>query len=107
VVLIGQLEELLTSRDYEQIAADSRADHTVASRNDDMLMVLTVTDGLRDALAEADDATLTAVATPWSQAEEFYGQADPGGLADWLRELAALARRACARSDRLYCWICV
>ncbi|MEE1784469.1 hypothetical protein PUR71_16395 [Streptomyces sp. SP17BM10] len=36
----------------------------------------------------------------------FSTPPDVDVLADFLRELAALARRAVAREQRLYCWIC-
>lgn len=67
------------------------------------MVVDAVSDTLQRALAEADDARLAEVAVPWPQIEEFYGHAKPENLAEWLRELAALARRSLARSEHLCC----
>jgi hypothetical protein len=66
--------------------------------------VLTLTDELQSAMADADDERLAAMAVPWSQIEEFQG-ATPDGLAPWLSEFAKLARRARDKGERLYCWV--
>jgi len=68
--------------------------------------VVTLTDELQTALADADGARLASVAVPWSHTEEFFGQGDPQILAGLLHELAELARRARNRGERLYCWVC-
>ncbi|MGW1102095.1 hypothetical protein [Streptomyces sp. NPDC002540] len=45
------------------------------------------------------------MAGPWSRIEEFHDDCEPGSLADFLKELAALAAEAGARREphRLYC----
>jgi hypothetical protein len=106
-VQLWTLEALLTSRDYDQIAAGPRAGKALVIRDEGEGVVVTLTDELQDALAAADDAQLASVAVPWSQTEEFWGQDDPQMLAELLHELAELARRARSRDERLYCWICV
>jgi len=76
-VLMGTLEELLTGRPYDDVAADPRfaaapgsdpadADDTEA---DDVVVALT--DTLRNALAAASDRRLSEVAASWSRTEEL------------------------------------
>jgi len=69
--------------------------------------VLTLTDSLSAALANASNDFLEQVAGPWSETEEFWDAADPRVLADFLKELSGLARRAAESRNRLYCWVCV
>lgn len=69
--------------------------------------MVTLTDEIQAALADADGDRLSSIAIPWSQTQEFWGQGDPDTLAGLLGELAELARRARARNERLYCWVCV
>jgi hypothetical protein len=107
VVQLGTLEELLTGRPYDDIAAEPRSGHSVAIRDGGDVLVLTLTDSLTSALAEATPERLAEVAVPWSLTEEFWGSAEPGMLAEFLRDLAGLASRAQASSQRLYCWTCV
>ena len=107
LVQMGTLEALLTGRDYDQIVAGPRAGQTLASQDRGERLVVTLTDELRDALAHAGNERLTSIAVPWSQTDEFFGQGDPQLLAEVLRELAELARRAHSKDERLYCWVCV
>ena len=105
VVQGGTLEELLTGRPYEGIEQDPRWGQSLATRNGGEGLVLTLTDGLVDALAEADADRLAEVAIPWSQTEEFWGAGDPEELSALLRDLAGLAREARARNESVYCWV--
>jgi hypothetical protein len=66
-----------------------------------------LTDELQAALAAAPGDQIVAAATPWSHDEEWDGVADPETLANFLLELADLARQAGQRGERLYCWICL
>ena len=75
VVQGGTLEELLTGRTYEEIEQDPRWGQSLAVRDGGERLVLTVTDGLIDALAQASPERLASAAVPWSQTEEFWGQA--------------------------------
>jgi len=50
--------------------------------------VVTLTDPLTAALAEASDETLERVARPWSETEEFWNVANPADLAEFLKEFA-------------------
>jgi hypothetical protein len=107
VVQLGTLEELLTGRSYDEIAEDPRSGHLVGTRDGGERVVCTITDSLMAALAQASSEALQRIAEPWSQTEEFWGTADPEGLAEILGDLAGLARRAQANGRRLYCWVCV
>lgn len=107
VVQGGTLEELLTGRPYDALDSDPRWGRVLASRGADQRLVLTVTDGLVVALADAGADALTAVAGPWSRTEEFWGTADPGHLGAVLDQLAELAREARRCGAGVYCWVCV
>lgn len=104
VVIMGKLEELLTGRPYDEIVADERCGEAVAFEGDGELLVLTVTDGLRDGLAAATE--LGGVVAAWSQAEELRGW-DAAELGEILRELVDLAKEAAGKGERLYCRVCV
>ncbi|MGH3346362.1 MAG: hypothetical protein ACRDO4_05225 [Nocardioides sp.] len=104
-VQLGTLEELLTGRAYDDIAVDPG--QVVASRDAGRCMVVSVSDELVTALAASSDGRLAEVVVPWSQTEEFWGDADPADLHAVLRDLAALARRAQNEGLRLYCWVSV
>jgi hypothetical protein len=107
VVQMGRLEELLTGRPYDEIAAERRSGQPLAIRDGGERVVLALADSLTNALAEASPERLAEVAAPWSRTEEFWGSADPDMLTELLRDLAGLAGRAHASNQRLYCWICV
>ncbi|MCR3748336.1 hypothetical protein [Lentzea californiensis] len=104
VVVMGGLEELLTGRPYGDVLKDPRCGHGLALENDGEVVVLTVTDGLRDGLAEASE--LDEIAVAWARTEELEGF-DPAVLAEMLHELKALAVQAVEDGERLYCWTCV
>ncbi|MFF0411840.1 hypothetical protein ACFYUY_15520 [Kitasatospora sp. NPDC004745] len=63
-------------------------------------------DDVRDALAGAGDERLPPAVAVWAVAEE-WGGADPAELLPVAEELVALAGRARAAGERLYCWICL
>ena len=104
VVVMGKLEALLTGRAYEDVVDDERSALLLAMEGDGEVLVLTVTDGLRDGLDQAGE--LSEIASAWARAEELSGW-DPQQLAGVLRELQALARNAVSKGERLYCWVCV
>lgn len=107
VIQMRTLEALLTGEQYDVIAGRPRAAHVVAERDQGAALVVTLTDELLAALAAAPRDQIVAAAARWSEDEEFYGQADPEVLADFLLELADLARQADRRGERLYCWTCL
>ena len=106
-VQMATLEALLTDRTYDEVLGDVLHHRVVAERNSGAVQVVTLTDVLTRALADADDDRLAAVAIPWSRTDEFLGGADPTELAILLQELAALTRRARDRGERIFCWACV
>jgi hypothetical protein len=107
VVQGGTLEELLTGRAYEQIEADPRWGQSLAVRDGGERIVLTLTDGLIDALAQTSGERFAEVAVPWSETEEFWGAGDPSALTPLLIDLADLCREPRSRGDQVYCWVCV
>lgn len=107
IVQFGTLEALLTGVDYDTVTTNPRWGRVLTLLDDGERVVVSLTDGVRTALADADAARLREVAEPWSRTEELDGWAEPDDLAAVLVELAALAGQASARGDQLYCWICV
>lgn len=108
-VQLGTLEELLTGRSYEEVADDPRQSAEIgpapkAGGDAAEHGVVTLTDSLAAALADADRERLAEVAVPWSRTDEFWGDTDPELLTDFLVRFADLARRARDRGHRLYCW---
>ncbi|MEU0879053.1 hypothetical protein ABZ345_10680 [Lentzea sp. NPDC005914] len=103
-VVLGKLEELLTGRAFDEVVVDPRAGGGVAVEHGGELMVLTVTDELRDGLAAADG--LGEVAVRWAGIEELGGS-DAEVLEDVLGQLKELAATAVEKDERLYCWVCV
>jgi len=109
VVNMGTLEELLTGRDHEAVMTDERSGGSPA--NDEIAPeghgVITLTDSLRDALAEADDLRLGEVVGPWSRTEELqqpgWRDTTEAEHLEFLRTLRGLAQRASAAGGhRLY-----
>jgi hypothetical protein len=63
---------------------------------------------VRDTLASVEDARLPELAARWAQIEEFPRYTDTASAAlELATDLIALARRARAAGDRLYCWTCL
>src|SRR4051812_13566725 len=100
------LESLLTGVDYDTVVDNPRWGDSIADNGEDR-GVLTVTGELRAALATADAGQLAAVAVPWAQIDEFDGEAEPAHLAARLTQLAALARTATERGQRLDCRVAI
>ncbi|RBY90469.1 hypothetical protein DQ244_13620 [Blastococcus sp. TBT05-19] len=91
VVALGTLTELLTGVDYDTVLEDPRHGADVASTPTGDVMVMTVSDALREAVGSADDARLTGAAQAWSRTEELE-HVDPADLLGMLRELRDLSR---------------
>lgn len=108
-VKLARLETLLTGRSFDEVVEDDRSAAMVAMVDDGERLVLTVTDELFTALAGSDEARLRSVVAEWSQTEEFVldGGVDVDLLSADLLALGELARRASARGERMYCWLCV
>jgi hypothetical protein len=105
-VIMGKLEEALTGQDYWVITADPQYGRMVAERGDQGPWVTKVSSQLQAELARADSDKLTRTAAEWSHAEELHG-ASPEDMIWVLEELSDLARRATAKDEQLYCWVCL
>ncbi|GGO55444.1 hypothetical protein GCM10012287_46730 [Streptomyces daqingensis] len=106
-VLLGQAVALLLREPFSRIDEYPRFCDPVTPPEEENTFVLTVPDEVRDALADATRERLAEICIPWSQAEEFYGPADPDWLTGFLNELAAVAVRARPLGHRLYCRVLV
>ncbi|MEJ8657785.1 hypothetical protein [Streptomyces sp. MS1.AVA.4] len=104
-LMLGAAEALLVGRLFEDVAAQPRFNHLLSDPDADSTWVVTLTDQLRDALAEASTERLAEVAVIWSRAEEFDGSGDPDSLAGFLEQLARIAREAREQRNGLYCWM--
>lgn len=107
VVMVGTLEALLTGRSYEEVTQDARWGKAVVVLDEGERVVVTLTDQLVHALADADDERLTEVAESWAATEEFHGRGEADVLAGTLGDLATLARGARDAGQGVYCWVCV
>ena len=99
-VNLGFLEAFLTGHTYEEVTALPRQGAAVSDTSQ-LPVIVAVTDTLRDALATATDEQIPTVAARWAETEELAGT-DPAGLADFIRRLADLARKA--DNQHLYCY---
>ena len=109
-IQLGTLEALLRDVDYDAVTEEPRHCCLLTDPDSESKWVVTLTDTLRDALAEASEARLAEVAIPWSQTEEFQYSASEDLadlLADFLGRFAELARHARDQQLRLYCWMCL
>lgn len=106
VVVLGQLEAVLTGRPVMDILRDP-GHKQVAIRDGGERLVIPVGARLEQALATLEQPAILGVAEAWSQAEELYGRAQADDLADVIRQLAALAHTAQATRRHVYCWMCV
>lgn len=109
VVTLGTLESLLRGIEYEDLENDPRRGGSPSDEEaPEDRAVLTVTDTLRDALADASDDDLRRVAEPWSRTEELTmeGMEDVTveDHLDFLRKLRDLAASARRQGHRLYCY---
>jgi hypothetical protein len=107
VVNLGMFEELLTGRTFDEQLGDPLSRVIVANRDGGERLVIRIGDGFISAIADSDPNRLQELATPWSQIEEFYGQADPADLSRFLLRLRELAAQATSSNQHVYCWICV
>lgn len=107
-VVMGLLESLLTGQDYDSVLDNPRQGEVLAAA-DDGVMVVALTDELRDALATSDESRLSVVGAELAATEELDASdaEDVAAVIGGVRELAALARSAQARGEGLYCWVCL
>jgi hypothetical protein len=96
------VEVFLSGRSAEEIRQGDHNGKLVASVDDYQVVVERVSDDLTASLAAATSERIAEAAESWLGFEDFQGS-DTSGLAGFLGDLAALARRAAARKEHLYC----
>lgn len=101
-VMLGRLAERLLGLPYAEVTSHPRHG-TVLAGDDQGPWVVTLSDDLVTALAQASPARLTAIALHWSASHGIPDQ-DPEVLAAGVGELGELADRARAVRHTLYCW---
>lgn len=103
---LAPVEVFLTGRSAEAVKENPRNGKLLAEAEDHQVVVVTLSDELTASLAEASSERLAEAAESWSHFEDFQGT-DTSGLAGFLGDLSSLARRATARNEHLYCYLCV
>lgn len=106
-VQLGQLDGLLTGRPFEDVLDDGESFAIIADADGGERLVMRLGRPFEDAILAASDDALQRVAEPWSQTEEFFGQASPAELATFLRELRDLTGEARRDDKAVYCWLSV
>ncbi|MCU1643813.1 MAG: hypothetical protein JWN03_4088 [Nocardia sp.] len=108
-VQIGRLESLMRRIDFDQVLGQPRWCDLITSINlRTGPWVVTVTETLRESLADADESTIERTAAIWARGQEFSCNdilCLAESLAKFLFDFAALAREAKAESRQLYCWM--
>lgn len=104
VVALGRLEAALTARPYDEVAKGPRCGKLVAMSDDGDTLVLTVTDELRDALAELNADGVAAAAAAWAIDETSKPSEDS---VPFLTAFAELATRAVAQGERMYGYVVI
>jgi hypothetical protein len=100
------VEVFLTGRNAKAVKDNPRSGMVLAEADDDGAVVMTLSDEFTAGLAAASDGLLGEAAESWSRSGVALEGTDTPGLAVILGDLASLARRAAARNDRLYCYLC-
>lgn len=103
VVDLGLFEGMLTGKSFDAQMADPHSRPIVADR--DGVLVIRIGDEFMGQLAAAEDQRLVELAVPWSQIEEFHGQASVPGLSDLLLRLKGLAKHTVETGEHAYCWL--
>ena len=103
--LLGEVEAHLTGRPSEDVEDAPRFGNLLSDPRDEGRWLITLTDELRDALARANPAHLTATAAAVLDADDGPQAWDEDLLADFLTRLAALAGHAAEQRQGLYCLI--
>lgn len=116
VVALGKLVTLLAGPSYEEMAMAGAIpiDHIpgpeLLTREDGELFIVELDVLVRDTLADATEAVLDDVAFVWANSEEFLLGRETWFEADEARpamdDLVAIARRARAADQMLYCVVC-
>jgi hypothetical protein len=102
-VMMRTLQSLLTGIAYDELPEGE----LLATEGEDGPWILQLSEGLRDALADAQPSRLPVVAEQWVATEEFWDEATAAEVLPFLGEITALAGRARHAGERLYCWMCL
>jgi len=105
VVVMAQLEAILTGCTYDEASKRPRSGQLLSSPDAESAFILSVSDTLQEALAAATHASLAETAGPWSETDELrqYGTTSDTAL-EVLLLLSGLASRARSTGLRLFCW---
>ncbi|MFC9436552.1 hypothetical protein [Nocardia sp. NPDC057030] len=105
VIAMAELEAILTGSTYEETSELPRSGQLLSSPEAESAFIVSVSDTLQEALAEAEHSALAGVAAEWANTEELR---DDGVTADIALEvlvlLSGLASRARSKNFRLFCW---
>ncbi|MFF2023545.1 hypothetical protein ACFVW2_17375 [Streptomyces sp. NPDC058171] len=105
VVVIAQLEAVLTACTYGEARGRPRSGQLLSSPEAEDAFVISVSDTLQEALASAAPSSLSEAAGPWCASDELQELGTtPEEAIEVLESLAGLAGRARAAGSRLYCW---
>ncbi|MFF0445980.1 hypothetical protein ACFYT4_06115 [Streptomyces sp. NPDC004609] len=105
VVVMARLEAILTGCTYDEATRRPRAGQLISSPEAESAFIVSVSDTVQEALASAAHASLAEAAGPWSETDELRASGIPSETAlQVLVLLSALAGRARAAGERLYCW---
>lgn len=107
VVELGMFEELLTGNTFDAQLVDPLSRPVVAVRDNGERLVLRIDDRFIEKLASVDPARIQELVVPWSEIEEFSGQASVSGLTELLMRLRGLSQHVVDSGGHAYCWICV
>ncbi|POX62788.1 hypothetical protein C3492_13920 [Streptomyces sp. Ru62] len=105
VVAVAQLEAIMTGCSHEEAGEHPRSGQLLSEPEDGPPFVVSLSDTLTGALATATQDDLVRFAGPWSMTDELRQMGiSVEDTAAVLEALAALAQRAQASDQRLYCW---
>ncbi|MGY1502117.1 hypothetical protein ACW4TU_36970 [Streptomyces sp. QTS52] len=105
VVVMVQLESILTGCTYDEATERPRSGQLLSSPEAESAFIVSVSDTLQEALASATHVSLAEAAGPWSETDELrqYGLTTEAATGV-LYLLSGLASRARSAGCRLYCW---
>lgn len=106
VVCLLPAEARLRGGPAAAVTADRARGRLVGMIEDGEVVTVGLSPAFRDALAAATPESLAEAAEVWSRSDASLGPSERPWLLDFLTDLAALATRAVARGQGLYCWIC-
>ncbi|MFE5852399.1 hypothetical protein ACFQ61_04150 [Streptomyces sp. NPDC056500] len=105
VVVMAQLEAILTNCTYDEASQRPRVGQLLSSPDSESAFIMSVSDTVQEALASATPDALVEAAGPWSETDELQASgADAESSVEALVLLSALAGRARSTGHRLYCW---